>query len=204
MKKMGRLVAFEGIDRAGKSTVVNNLSNDPSMSSFTMTVCGELQSPISAFVRELLAKGGSPFLKTFFFASDRAWEYEKRCLPAIERGDLVLWDRYVDSALVYRSIELPDPDSLIDMDFVRIINSPFMRPDLTIYIDISVETSLLRSKYSGEVNPYSHDFLDKVRHCYLNSIPSDTYCVVDGEQSIEDVTEEVGKIIINRFRDILR
>jgi thymidylate kinase len=84
----GKLIAFEGIDRAGKSSLVARLPDMLADCTVPVVICGELRSPIACMLRRMLRTGGSAFLKTFFFASDRAWTYEKRCLPALNRGEL--------------------------------------------------------------------------------------------------------------------
>ena len=203
--KRGRLVAFEGIDRAGKSCVVAALPGLIRDCRAHVVLCSELKSPIARALRGILCKGGSPFLKTFFFAADRAWEYEAECLPALARGDLVLWDRYVDSAIVYRKVELSRGDSgdlIVDMDFVKVINSCFTPADLTVYIDISVETSIKRVRKTGAQEPYNREFLESARNEYIRLAAGERYSMVDGEGPLESVVTGTARIIRARFREM--
>ena len=146
----GKLITVEGIDRAGKSTVIKKLPLLLNDCMVPIKICGECQSPLGPIIRDLIKKGGSTFLKTYFFATDRAWTFELECLPALKRGELVLWDRYVDSAIAYRTAELMRSKPCINIEFVERINAPFPKPDLVIYIDITVDTSLKRAELSGE------------------------------------------------------
>ncbi len=197
----GKLVAFEGIDRAGKSSVLNYLPDILRESCRTkVVVCGERKSQLSDILRNDRLRLMSAFMKTFLFATDRAWTYEHDCLPALEIGDIVLWDRYVDSAIVYRKVESSLGLSNVTIDFVKAINSPFMDAHLSIFVDISVETSLDRSRKRVAPAPYDETFLTRVRKEY-DSLSKDRkdYVKVDGERPIEEVAEDVSAIIQSRF-----
>ena len=165
-------------------------------------VCGELCSPFAPIIRDMLQKGSSAFLKTYVFASDRAWTYEAKCLPALKRGKLVLWDRYVDSAIVYRATELSQSVSLIDLDFVREINKPFSKPDLVVYIDISVDVSIQRAKKTGSKEQYDREFLEGVRTEYQKLAFQNKYCIINGEQPINVVRLAVANTIGSRLKDL--
>jgi len=200
----GKLIAFEGIDRAGKSSVIRRLPDLLSGCNVPIVLCGEFQSPFTPIIRDLVHRGSSPFLKTFLFAADRAWTYERECLPALKRGELVLWDRYVDSAIVYRSVEFSrSPSDIdIDLDFVKDINRLFVRPDLTIYIDITVEISKERARLAGTREPYSPEFLENVRAEYLKVASLEEYVIINGERPLDVVVSEVGQVIRQRFGEL--
>lgn len=199
---MGKLVTFEGIDRAGKSSVVTQLTGVLHDCKVPIITCGELQSPIAPALREMLRKGSSPFLKTYLFACDRAWTYEAECLPALRRGDLVLWDRYADSAIVYRTVELSRAPSEIDLEFVKEINRPFMRPHLTIYIDVSEDTSMERARLAGVSGPYAREFLEQARAQYLNLASIKQYSVISGERPLNTVVADTAQTIREQFKEL--
>src|ERR1035438_9898477 len=117
MKPLSRLIAFEGIDGAGKSTVVSALPQELATCRLPVVVCAERQSPLSFMLSNSALNSLSPFLKTYLFATDRAWTYEREFLPRFASGALVLWDRYVDSAIAYRGAEFSRTSSLVDIDF---------------------------------------------------------------------------------------
>jgi dTMP kinase len=188
----GGIVAFEGIDRAGKSSILNLLTQELNDCKIPIISCGELQSPVANLLADQNLAQLTPFQKTFLFAADRAWTYENVCLPALESGKLVLWDRYVDSALAYRAAELKRRPSIIDIEFVRDINKPFMRPRVTILIDITAATSSQRPNPEGEAAPYAPSFLAAVRSEYLllASTRSD-YVIIDGDAPIDVLSKRV-------------
>lgn len=202
MKLTGKLVAFEGIDNAGKTSVIRLLQHRLESCRVPIVVCGELQSPVAPLLRRLLETGGSPLMKTYLFASDRAWTYEEVLIPALERGSLVLWDRYVDSAIAYRAVELSENPALIDLQFVRVINKPFVSPDLTIYVDIDVGTSIRRAKKAGMHPAYSLDFLEKVRAQYALLASEKHYKIVDGRSPVTEVVADIKHIIKTQFPEL--
>lgn len=201
---LGRLVALEGIDRAGKSSILSLLPRMLYECQVPIVTCGELQSPLAPIIRQSINSGGSAFLKTFLFASDRAWTYERVCSPALIRGEVVIWDRYVDSAIVYRAVEFSKSASEIDLDFVKTINSPFPPPELTIYVDISAEVSQARAKNSGTKEPYSLNFLQSVRTEYLKQAAAKRYTIVDGEEPLDEVATKIAQIIRQQFNDLFQ
>lgn len=196
----GTLITLEGIDLAGKTTVIELLV--PMLTRLcTVPVvhCGELRSPIAAILVEMLNTGASPFVKTFMFAADRAWTYEHMFLPAFEQGSLIIWDRYVDSAIVYRAAELEESKSLIDLDFVEAINQPFLTPDLTVYIDIDVNTSFVRGRNTGGHIPYTRDILERVGEQYMLLRTKRNYRIVDGKQPLSELALEIFDLIQKEF-----
>jgi dTMP kinase len=199
---VGKLVAFEGIDRAGKSSVVQLLPNLLKASKVPIVTCGEKLSPVKSLLNGNALREMSPLIKTYLFATDRAWTYESICLPALRRGELVLWDRYVDSAIVYRAVEITRRPSDIDLDFVEKINRPFLRPHLTIYIDITPETSVARAHRESAQEPYDADFLAAARSQYLERAKSENYKIVDGERPIDVVAEDVASSIGIQFKEM--
>lgn len=200
----GKLVAFEGIDRAGKTSVISMLVNLLTDCKVPIEAYGELQSPVAPILRDILRSKGSPALKTFLFAADRAWVYEEKCLPALQSGKLVLWDRYVDSAIVYRTVEFANMPSYIDMNFVRLINEPFVVPDLSIYIDVTVQVSEERAKLAGTKEPYSTEFLEQVRREYQTLALERNYQIIDGMQPVERVVSAVVNVIRENLQELFQ
>jgi dTMP kinase len=198
----GRLVAFEGIDRAGKSSVIRLLPGLLKPSKIPIITCGEKLSPIKSLLGGEALREMSLLMKTYLFATDRAWTYEGTCLPALRRGELVLWDRYVDSAIVYRSVEITRGPSDIDLNFVEEINRPFLRPHLTIYLDVAPETSLARALRESAREPYDTEFLAAARVRYLELAKSEDYEVVDGERAIDVVAKDVAASIRKQFKEM--
>jgi dTMP kinase len=200
----GKLVVFEGIDQAGKTSVIKEL---PELLVYVgckvpIVICGEKESPIAPLLSGEALKVTSAFIKTYLFAADRAWTYEKICLPALKCGKLVLWDRYVDSALVYRAVDFSLHKSEIDLDFVKLINQPFINPNLKFYIDICVKTSLIRATQDTLTEPYDLEFLKQVRMKYLALASKQNYIIINGERPISKVARNIVFEIKKRIKEI--
>jgi len=187
------LIAIEGIDGAGKSTLIQRLKSR--LPSDKYIFCSEFQSPIKDNVKALLHEDATFFLKTYFFAADRAWTYKKIALPAIEAGRIVIWDRYVDSALAYRFAELDNAD-IINFNFVKEINKPFRKADITIYLKMPAENSAERAASAGRKEPYNMAFLKQVGQYYDNvARRNSSYRIVDATKTENEITDEVIAII---------
>jgi dTMP kinase len=187
------LIALEGLDNSGKTTVLNELKRKLSSDDFTF--CGEFLSPIAAETKSLLTNNSSYFLKTFFFASDRAWTYKNIAIPAFENYKIVIWDRYVDSALAYRRAEISE-ENIIDYTFVEKINAPFKKADATLYFNIPVSLSLERAQLSSEKEPYSGEVLRRVKKFYDEKLKVDnSYHCIDARKPLCNVIESTLSII---------
>lgn len=201
MRLPGKLIAFEGLDRAGKSTTAQALCESLSDCRVPIIRCGEKFSPLAPLLEAEKLKDLSAFLKTFFFAADRAWTYEKRCIPALEKGHIVLWDRYVDSAIAYRAAEIDQGTTDIDLTFVQDINRVFRQPELTFFIDISVKASMSRSKQTETYSPYKGKFLSIVREKYLAPAEQHGYIIIGGNRSLEEISQTIASIIRTRLKE---
>jgi len=198
----GKLIAFEGIDRAGKSSVIQVVRDLLSDSKVPIRLCGEKQSPLVSLLGSDELREMSMLMKTYLFATDRAWTYEKSCLPSLRLGELVIWDRYVDSAIVYRTVEITLKPSEINLEFVEKINEPFLRPHLTILIDVSPEITETRTTKDSAPEPYDRDFLAAVRKEYLKRAEAENYKIVNGERPIDLVAKEISSYIRNEFKEM--
>jgi len=199
-KYRGALIALEGIDRAGKTSLIRLLPKHLLGCKEKIVTCGEYQSPVKRLISRDLLSTLTPFVKAFLFAADRAWTYEKTCLPALRKGHIVLWDRYVDSAKAYRGAEIRRGGTVLTNDFVDDINRPFVVPDLTIFVDVPVTTSLKRSKKERSKSSYQAEFLQKVSVEYMRLHKLRGYAIVDGSRPKADVVKEVVHIIKKRLK----
>ena len=167
------LITLEGIDGAGKTTVLEALSDS---------------HPEACTTRE-------PTTSWYGDAVDRSISSpDSDSLAALDAGELVISDRYVDSRIAYQGAalngEVPRP-----MEYIRGIHTAFTRmPDATIYYDIDPETGAERA---GATNKLEHaDFLADVHENYERLIDRDPqrFHRIDATRSPEaviDATEDV-------------
>ncbi len=197
------IISVEGIDCAGKSTLINELKK-MFKENENIVFCQEFDSPFANNLHELLRTNGSYLMKTFMFALDRAWVFENIAYSHLKRGGIVIWDRYVDSAYAYRYAENYKTD-IANFEYVKKINSIFPKPDLTIYLEISVLTSIKRAKKANRKEPYNEELLTKAKLYYDDIYRNNDKCVIiNGEQSITTIVEKIKHILEDkdeRFRD---
>lgn len=200
----GMLIAFEGIDCAGKTSIIqqlaSRLSNDYD---FDIIRTGEMMSEIKPFLRPENIKKYSPLVKTLLFAADRAFSYEALFSRPLGNHTIILWDRYVDSATIYRKVELSRKKANITEKYVAEVNQPFRKADITFFIDISVDTSISRAKESNRIEPYDAPFLAQVRKEYLDLSKQNGYIIINGEQSIDAIVLEIISLLALRLPNVL-
>ncbi len=181
----GKLIALEGIDNAGKTSHITELRRKLEERGIKCQTTKELTSDIGQLTLRYLKAGGfSSHLKTLMFAADRQERVEREVEPALEDGQVVLADRWILSAMVYRAVEG------FDTEYVMAVNSRTLEPDFMFLIDIPVEESIDREAKSDKFNPYNAEFLANARQRYLEiagRFPNVE--IIDGTLPFEDINE---------------
>ena len=186
MKTKGILMVLEGIDNAGKTHQIKLLAKHFRKLGTLVVITKELTSPVGNFIRKKLYSNDlNSLLKTVLFATDRIIRYEKTILPALEKGSLVLADRWKLSALVYRSMER------FDVKFVNAVNSKTPNADLTIILDLPAKISIERGKKSNKISLYNISQLEDVRKRYLENARINGFTVINASQPPEIVFEQI-------------
>ena len=142
--KRGALIAIEGIDGAGKSTLIAHLAQI--FQDLPLVITKEPGgTAIGKKIRSLLLERESPLCnKTEFllYAADRAHHFDQVIIPALQAGKLVISDRLADSSLVYQG-----DGRRLDKTYINTINRWAMdsiSPDRTIFIRITPEIAYQR------------------------------------------------------------
>ncbi|MDR4306964.1 dTMP kinase [Chelatococcus sambhunathii] len=143
----GRFVTFEGGEGVGKSTQIRRLAERLRDLAHDVVLTREPGgSPRAERLRETLLSGGAKrfgtFAETTLIASARADHVDRVIRPALQRGAIVLCDRYVDSTRAYQgSLGGLDKASIRSLERVATAGA---WPDLTVILDAPVERSLER------------------------------------------------------------
>jgi dTMP kinase len=137
----GRVIAVEGIDGAGTTTLAAGLVEHLRCTGLQVrSVSQPTDQPSGKVIRSLLAESsggaGHAAALALAFAADRLMLWD-RMAPALAAGEWVVTDRSVMSSLVYQASELPP-------DWVEHINRYAPRSDLTLLLDLSAETAMAR------------------------------------------------------------
>ena len=144
----GFFITFEGGEGAGKSTQIERLARKMRAKKYDIVVTREPGgSPGAEAVRHVLLSGAAePFgakMEAFLFAAARSDHVEQVIRPAVERGAIVLCDRFMDSSRVYQGVT-----GGIDVDFMDALEQVAingMVPDMTLIFDIDPAEGLRRA-----------------------------------------------------------
>jgi len=188
--KKGILIAIEGIDGSGKSVIAKELVNFLNAAGYDAIL---LKEPTDSIYGEKIRKSTErlpPEEELELFLLDREIDVRKRILPALEKGKVIVMDRYYYSNIAYQSARG------IDAEKIRSMNEKFApKPDLVIVLDVSPETALRRIKHRGRLTAFeSQDYLEKVRENFLK-LADDRTIVLNAERGIEDVKKDVFAIV---------
>ena len=176
------IIALEGIDGAGKTTVFDSLRRDPELEQFRFT--GEFQSNIGRILKENLELWQTdPVVKLYAFAADRAFIFQT--LAESRSHHAVVWDRYVASAVVYREAERRLGWHGYGLEDAQHINKIFPSPVATILLDVDPEIAARRK--GGDVRR-----AEIVREVYAELAANDSsYVVIDASRPPAEVLSEV-------------
>ncbi|MBN2910700.1 dTMP kinase [Polycladomyces sp. WAk] len=196
----GWLITFEGPEGGGKSTQVQRLAAYLRSVNMPCTLLREPGgTPIGDRIRQILLDPalGEMTQRTeiLLYAASRAQLVKERILPALQRGDVVLCDRFVDSSLVYQGYA---PDW--DLDEVKNINhiaTGGLRPHRTYLLDLPVDESERRLKKRGKladrIEQKGQAYHERVREGFLRLAAAEPhrYVVVDATVSEDQVFERI-------------
>lgn len=174
----GKLIVFEGIDGSGKSTQAALLTERLEREGipFRKLSFPRYDNSSSALLRSYLAGdfGKNPadvnaFAASTFFFVDRFASYKTDWEPYYRDGGVILCDRYTTSNAIHQGAKLPEEELLPFLDWLydfefRMMELP--KPDVVLYMDINLETSLAqlrqrqeKSKTTGDIHEAHTDYL---------------------------------------------
>lgn len=193
-------ISFEGGEGSGKTTQCALLKTAFMKAGIKATFTREPGGGQGAdAIRELLLTGAGdkwhPVTESLLFQAARTEHVARVVRPALERGETVVCDRFLDSTLVYQGIARG-----LGMEFIRSLHllslGSFM-PDITIYIDIDPETGLKRAgERKGRETRFESldmDFHVKVQNGFLALAKAEPgrFIVIDGAGDKDRVHESV-------------
>lgn len=200
-------ISLEGIDGAGKTTQIELLCQKLAKLGFSVVAVREPGStPLSEKIRELLldvrSQDISPLAESFLYAAARAQLVAEVIRPALTEGKVVIADRYFDSTIAYQGYGRG-----IDVEFLRQLNllaTGGLMPCLTILLDLPPEEGMVRrgGLPPDRLEKEGIDFQRAVREGYLTLSRSepDRIKVVDARLQVEDVHEQVVRLVLERLR----
>lgn len=165
-------ITFEGIEGSGKSTQRQLLVNYLEQQGIPYVVTREPGgTEFGVHLREVLLSKDSRITtnrsELFLFAADRTEHINQVIKPALNDGKWVVCDRYIDSTFAYQYGGRQHPKQDV-LDIIRLTQA--IEPDITFYLDVSVEEGLKRASSRGILDRFEQetlDFHDRVRLAYL-------------------------------------
>lgn len=191
MKMRGAFFTFEGPEGAGKTTVIAALAEWLRERGRAVCVTRQPGAAAGGAIREILLHGEhlEPLAEVFLFLADRAQHVATVVRPALERGEVVLCDRYADSTVVYQGHARGlDRDRLRDWNEVA---TGGLVPDLTLLLDLPPEIGLARATKGDRLDRESLTFHQRVRQGFLAEAERQParWRVVDARRPLAEVID---------------
>lgn len=190
----GLFIAFEGGEGAGKSTQTTLLADW--LTAQGREVVSTRQpggTDVGRQIREIVLSPETGELsgrtEVLLYAADKAEHVDTVVRPALERGAVVITDRYVDSALAYQGAGRG-----VDDEAERILwwSVGGLRPDLTVVLDVAPSEGMSRFEERDRIEAEGGDFHERVREMFLRlAARGDGYLVLDGRAPVETIAGQV-------------
>jgi len=205
---MGLFITFEGIEGCGKSTQVGLLATHLAERGIKVLTTREPGGcPIADAIRRILLDPENaalvPCAELLLYAAARAQHVTEVIQPALERGMVVICDRFTDATLVYqgfgRGLELEVIHSLN-----RLVTAGTV-PDLTLLLDMAPEEGLRRATQRNSAAALAHEarfdlepleFHGKIRQGYLTLAGQDArFRLIDARGEVAVVAQRIQQVV---------
>ena len=206
----GKFIVIEGIDGCGKTTQIeeiarwlptSGLMNENSKLIKTREPGGSL---LGKKLRNLILENNQnnqpcSLAELLLYSADRAEHVAKIISPALEKEDWVISDRFADSTLAYQGY-----GRNINLEIIKNIESIVCQgkhPDLTIFLEISAEESILRRKNDvpDRIESEGINFLQKVNEGFKLIAKEKKWKVISATQDINTVSNEIKETLLKNF-----
>jgi dTMP kinase len=206
-----QFITFEGIDGSGKSTqlrLVERYLTDAGHD--VVTTCEPGGTPLGRTLRAAFLETSetvSPLAELLLFAADRAQHVEHLIKPSLSDGKIVVSDRYADATAAYQGAGRGFDENTIKQ--VIELATGGLKPDLTLFFDITVETALGRMSErhssgteANRMDGETAEFYQRVRDAYLAIAASEheRVCVIDGSGTIDEIFGNVVAVLNERLK----
>ncbi|HLF81017.1 MAG TPA: dTMP kinase [Anaerolineales bacterium] len=204
---MSFFLSIEGPDGSGKTTQARLLADHLRQAGHDVLLAREPGgTPIGDQIRQVLFsldnKGMSPESEFLLFSASRAQLVRQVLRPHLQRGGLVVCDRFADSSLAYQGY-----GHGLELEMVQAVTrlaTGGLRPNLTVLLDLPAEDGLARRKQGGRWNrldDYDLEFHQRVRQAFLGLAAADParWVTVDGRPAVEEVQREIQRVVDPRL-----
>lgn len=206
----GIFISFEGIEGTGKTIQSKLLCEYLSKKGYEVILTEEPGGTHTGLkIRDLLlsleTKGMMPLTELLLYNASRAQHIKEVILPALNRGAVVITDRFSDSTIVYQG-----HGRRIDLKLIHFIESIVtegLRPDITLLLDLDVETGLKRNRginKSDRLELEDIEFHKRVREGYLEIAGKQPGRIklIDASESIDEIHNRIVRIVEDFIKNI--
>ncbi len=200
----GILIAIEGIDGSGKSSLAKDLHHELLTQKHPVLLTKEPgATPFGQHLRALVQEKKvaiCPKAEFLLFATDRAQHFQELIIPALTSKKIIISDRMADSSLVYQGYGRG-----LDIPMINTINTWVMdgiTPDLTIYVKVSPDVAgqriMKRNAALTSFEKEKKDFIQKLVHGF-DTLYKDRkdVIIIDGNQSLQDVATQATAAVLS-------
>ena len=198
--KKGLFITFEGGDGCGKTTQIELLDKYlREKGKETLLTREPGAKGLGVKLREILLNYDgdvSPTCESFLFLADRAQHVDCIIKPALNDGKIILCDRHTDSTVAYQGYGRGLDISQINM--LNNIATNGLKPDLTIVLDVDVETSMQRvGKEKDRMESAGVKFFERVRQGFLEIAKKepDRVKVINSSDTIENIHKQIVELV---------
>lgn len=209
-------ITFEGPEGSGKSTQIQRLGAWLREAGRPCVVTKEpggtpIGERVRAIVLDSASAGMDAWAEVLLYSASRRQHVVERIRPALQQGELVLCDRFIDATIAYQGY-----GRLIDLDRLQMLNAwatEGVVPDVTLLYDIDEETGLARAHRrnaamdvdEGRFEAEDLRFHRRVREGYLAMAVAEPkrFAVVDGNGSIDEVFERTLAALRGRVPELV-
>lgn len=196
----GLFITFEGCDGCGKTTQIELLNKYLSDKGYKTLLTREPGAKgLGEKLREILLNYDgdvSPSCESFLFLADRAQHVDCIIKPALEDGKIILCDRHTDSTVAYQGYGRG-----LNLDRIHQLNTiatSGLKPDLTIVLDVDVETSMKRvGKEKDRMESAGIEFFKRVRQGFLEIAKNEPnrVKVINSSDTIENIHKQIVELV---------
>ncbi len=199
----GRLIAIEGIDGVGKTTQTLRLAAKlGAVETFQFGA-----TSVGARIRPIVLDSSLGVVdaraEALLIMADKAQHVSEKVLPALNRGDDVVTDRYTASALAYqgygRGLDLGALEGLISFA------TEDLEADLNILLQLPVDAAIKRlAAKRDRIEQAGRGFLERVNHGYQQLVAAnpERWAVVDGLGEVDEVAARILACVKDRWPDV--
>jgi dTMP kinase len=201
MTKRRAFICIEGIDASGKTTQAHRLVRNLRRRGLDVVYTTEPSTgEIGKLIRDhvLNRKKRVPVaVEALLFAADRVDHVDKEIKPALQKGKIVICDRYVYSTLAYQGA------ADLDLNWIEQINQFALVPDLALFLDVSLEVVIERMQSKSEKS-VMETLQNQRRVCevYLKMVKEGRLMRIDGNKPVNAVAAEILRVVVEFLESV--